>query len=330
MGKKTIWIIGLVIAIGGVAAMVIFKKADKNPYDTAAVQRGTIVQEVLASGKVESPTKAELQFKNSGKITVLNAVAGQRVAAGDILAKQDASSLESQMRQLQAELQAQEYKLKSRKKNELSSYDDEYDIKAQEAIVNKARADIETQKTKIEETVLRSPISGIIVAVNGVIGEIAKPETVVVSVISDEKLQIDADVSETTVANVQIGQTVRITLDAFEGAEWMGRVAEIDSAETLKGGAVYYKTTVFFDTEDARIRSGMTANIWIKTNISENTLFVPASALQKKDGKTSAQILQSGQPVDKEVITGLKNNAGMVEIVSGLALGEQVVTGKQK
>lgn len=330
MSKKTFFTTGIIAIVAGVLIVFIFQRSNRISYDLAKVQRGDIVREVLANGKVESPTMVNLQFKNSERIIFLKTEIGQRVKAGDVLAKQDMRSLNAQLNQLQAALKNQEHKLKSREENNIQNYDDKYDIKAQKSLVRQAQADIEVQKAKINEAVLIAPIDGFIVAVNGEVGEIAKPEIIVVSIISDDKLQIDVDISETTIANVEIGQTVRITLDAFEQLEWMGKVIKIDPSQSIKGGAVYYKTTVFFDEEDVRIKPGMTANVWVKTDISKDALFVPVSAVQKKDGKTIVQILQERKALEKEVVTGLKNNAGMIEIVSGLSQGEQIILGTKK
>ena len=331
MSRKTLFIIALVFIIGGVAATVIFQRANKVPYELATVQQGNIVQEVSASGKVESPTRVDLQFKNSGEITFLKTEVDQKVKKGEVLAKQDASLLYAQLKQAQATLKNQEYKLRSREENNIKNYDDKYDIKAQKALVEQAQADIELQRAKISETVLVSPMDGVIVTANSEVGEIAKPETLIVSIISDESLQINVDVAETAIANVKVGQAVRITLDAFDDTiEWAGTVTEIDSTETIRGGAIYYNTTVSFNKKDPSIKSGMTANVWIKTAISENTLLVPASALQKNNNKNMVRVLQEKQVIEKEVVTGLKNDAGMIEIVSGLSQGEQLVIGNKK
>lgn len=331
MSKKTVFIAAIIVIIGGVVATLLFQRANTVSYELTTVERGDIVQEVSASGTVESPTTVDLQFKNSGKIVVLKAEVGQRVAAGEVLAKQDMDLLSGQLRQSQAVLKTQEYKLRSLEENKKKDYEDKYDIKAQDAMVKQAQADIEVQRARINETILVSPIDGVVVAVNSEVGEVAKPETIIVSIISDDNLQIDVDISETTVATVEVGQPVKMKLDAFDDAtEWTGRVANIDSVETIKGGAIYYKTTVFFDKEDARIRSGMTVNVWIKTAVSEDALFVPVSAVKKKDNEKIVQVLREKQVVEKEVMTGLKNDAGMIEIISGLSQGEQVILGDKK
>lgn len=284
--KKTLFItLGIVVVIVGVVAVLSSKRANDAAYELATVKEGDIAQEVSASGKVKSPTKVDLRFKNSGEITFLNAEIGQKVKAGEILARQDVSLPDAELQESQAVL----------------------------------------------ETVLTAPIDGFIVGVNSEVGEIAEPETIVVSIASPDSLQIEVDIPETTIVNVKVGQPVKITLDAFDDAtEWTGRVVGVDSVETMKGGAVYYKTTVFFDKEDKRIRSGMTANVLITTAVSKDALFVPASALRKKGNQDLVQVLQGKQVVDKKVATGLENDAGLIEITSGLSRGEQVVIGEKK
>ncbi len=332
MSKKGISIIVVIIVlIGGIIGWRSVRNTNQSPYETSVVQRGNLIQEVSATGKVVSPTMVNLQFKNSGKIILLNTEVGKKVVAGEILAKQDSSLLRSQLKQAQAVLKTQKYKLRSLEENKVPNHDDKYDVKAQEAIVEQALADIEVQMTKINETVLVAPIDGFVLASNSEVGEIAKPETVIALVASTGSLQIDVDIPETTIANVKVGQTVKIKLDAFDDAtEWAGKVTDIDSAGTVKGGAIYYKTTVVFEEDDERIKSSMTANVWIKTAVSENTLFVPVSAIQKKDGKKIVQVLKEGVVTEKEVITGLKNDAGMIEIISGLSQGEEIVLGNKK
>ena len=93
---------------------------------------------------------------------------------------------------------------------------------------------------------------------------------------------------------------------------------------------MYYQTTILFDKTDERVRSGMTANIWIKISSSEETLFIPVSAIQKKEGKKIVKILSGKQIIEKEVVTGIKNDKGMIEIISGISEGEQVILSTKK
>ncbi|MBP9728182.1 MAG: efflux RND transporter periplasmic adaptor subunit [Candidatus Moranbacteria bacterium] len=332
MSKKTLFIVAIIVAICGIVAVFLFQRSPVAPYDLVTVAKGTMVQEVSVSGIVEPTTRIDLQFKNSGKLTEVHAEVGQMVKKGDIVAKQDAGVLMSQLKQSESEVVNQEYKLQSVVKNEAKKTNAEKNlINAQKAIVEKASADVRTQMERIGEIVLVAPIDGVIIAVNGEVGEVAKPEAIVVSIMSSDALHIEVAIPETAVANVAVGQTARITLDAFDSdIEWFGKVSSMDPAESVRGGAVYYGTTVLFDKEDNRIRPGMTANVWIKTAVVENALSVPMSAVQSKDGKKIIQVLQEKKVVEKEIVTGLKNDAGMIEIVSGLSQGEQIIIGSKE
>ncbi len=330
--NKKIFFFGAVIAVGGALWYFLIGRSDSAPYELATAERSAITQEVSVSGTVEPTVKVDLQFKNSGELSGVMAEVGRSVKAGEVVAEQIVSVLTNQLRQSESELVNQEYKLRTIVNDETEKTDEEKNlINAQKALVEKARADVKAQKAKIEETTLVSPIDGVITAVNGEVGEIAKPETIVVSIMSDDVPHIEVDVPETAIARVDIGQRARITLDAFDdGTEWSGRVTKIDPAEIVKGGAVYYRTTISFDEEDGRIRTGMTVNVWIETDVVENAILVPASAVQKKDVKKTVRILQENRVEEKEVVVGVRNDSGTIQIISGVSEGDQVILGDKK
>lgn len=332
MTRKKILFASIIIVAGGAVAFLLWR-SNNMPYELVPVQRGSIVQEVSASGTVEPLITVDLQFKNSGKITNIRAMIGQEVQAGDVLMEQDTSVLMSQLKQLESELVNQEYKLKTVRKDETKKTDAEnYLIGSQKAIIEKAKADVRAQQARIDETVITSPIDGVITAVNVEVGEISKPEAIAVSIMSSDAPHIDVYISETTIANVRVGQEARITLDAFDGNEvlWTGKVVDIDPAGTVRGGAVYYRATVAFDRADERIKPGMTASVWVRTAAAENVLFVPVSAIQKQDGKQIVRVLSGKQSVNKDVTTRLKSATGMIEILAGLEEGEQIILGNKE
>ena len=201
-------------------------------------------------------------------------------------------------------------------------------IAAQEAQVRAAQANVNAIRAQISQTRIVAPVAGTITKVGSEVGETVTPATIVVSMIPNAKLQIDVDLSEDAVAYAKVGDPARITLDAFgNSVEWHGTVVKIEPAQTIRGGAVYYKTTVNFESLDERVKPGMTANVWIQTGTSPSTLIVPASALSTRGIASYAQTLEYGTIVEHEVTTGLKSQHGMVEIISGLKEGDVVVIG---
>ena len=103
-------------------------------------------------------------------------------------------------------------------------------------------------------------------------------------------------------------------------------VSAIEPAETEINGTIYYKTTVLLKKKEDFIRSGMTANVWIVSAVSDNALYIPVSALHKKDGKTFVTVRSGAFTSEKEIETGIKDSKGNIEVLSGLQAGEQVVT----
>lgn len=204
------------------------------------------------------------------------------------------------------------------------------DIAVFQAQIAQAEASLLKIEAQRRDLMLYAPASSVVTNIQGEVGEVVGPDLVVVSLASSGALQITLNVVEDKIVNVRVGQNARIAFDAIENQEFSGKVVAIDPAETIVGGAVYYQTTILFDRVDERIRSGMTANVWINTAISKEALFVPASAVQFKDGKKVVQVLNGDQIIKRDIVIGIENDKGVIEIVSGLSLGEQVILGAEK
>ena len=208
--------------------------------------------------------------------------------------------------------------------------DNTFDISNTRINIQQAELDIQDTLNQIDNREIKSPINGIITEVNAKVGEIVGQDKIVVSLATGGALQIKLNVVEDNIVNVRVGQEARITFDSIDKEEFLGKVVAIDPAETIIGGAVYYQTTILFEKKDELIRSGMTANVWIKTAVSKNALSVPASAVQNKNGKKIVLVLKGEEIVEKEVETGIKNDIGMIEITSGLSEGEQIILGNMQ
>ncbi|MDE2001418.1 MAG: efflux RND transporter periplasmic adaptor subunit [Patescibacteria group bacterium] len=512
MNRNTLFVI-LGVVTAAIIGAVVLRQKNTPSYQFTAVKRAAIVQEVLASGNVESPTTSDLHFKSSGKLTALNVVVGQQVAKGAILAKQDTSILDAELAQAQAATAAAQANLKklqvgatsetiavSQSKldvadqtlqnayasvpnaladayakandavvNQLASFfvnaqtanpqltfsvgasDDPNlkdrivaerlsvtaelaawknenaalnasdtaaletslqkaeahltavralltdavaavaanidlsaanattyrasastglaetntaftniqtlaqgidsdkaavaaaqaalnltvasstpeDISAQEAAVTQAQANADSISAQIRDLEIIAPFDGTITDTNRSVGEVVTASDVIVSLIPHTPLDIKVNVSENNVVSVAPGDAARIQLDAFPSTtEFAGTVRTIDPAQTTIGGAIYYQTTVDFNKMYAGIKPGMTANVWIKTGSATSTLVVPASALTQNGTETTARVLRGGTVVSQTVTTGLQSQDGMVEILTGLSEGEQVVIGQ--
>ncbi|MDO8442802.1 MAG: efflux RND transporter periplasmic adaptor subunit [bacterium] len=201
-------------------------------------------------------------------------------------------------------------------------------ISAQEALVDKAKADADVYRAQIDRTYLRSPIGGIITKQDTKLGEMVSANVIIVSVMSDQQYDIEVDVPEADIAKIKIGNSAKVTLDAYGSDVFFdAHVVSIDPAETMVDNAATYKTTLQFDKKEDMIKSGMTANIDILTNKKEGVLILPQRAVLTKDGEKFVQ-LNTGKNVieNKKIDTGLKGSDGNIEIVSGLNDGDKVIS----
>lgn len=200
------------------------------------------------------------------------------------------------------------------------------DIAVYQADVDKYSANVNEYFQKLKDASIISPFDGIIAKIDGKIGEdiIANNKTII-SLISPGNFQIRADISEADIKKVNIGNPVKITLDAFPEETLTGQIIEVESGKTIVEGIVYYRVKILFDNAENKIKSGMTADTTIETNKKENVLYVPQRAISYKNDSRLVKILKNKTIEEIKVETGLKGNNGETEIISGLKEGDKVI-----
>ena len=200
-----------------------------------------------------------------------------------------------------------------------------YDIAAGEANVESAQASVSSAQAKLTNSEIISPISGIVTQFDAKVGQTANPGDTLVSIISGSKFEVDADVPETDIGKIAVGNPVNMTLDAFPGGSFTGNVFYVNPAETITSGVVDYKIKISFTTPDPRMKSGLTANLDIQTNHKDNVLILPQYAILQTDAGTFVKIVSGKTTTQVPVKLGIADQTGNVEIISGVTLGEQVI-----
>jgi len=200
-------------------------------------------------------------------------------------------------------------------------------ISGQEALVRQAEASADAIKVQISKTTLRSPINGIVTKQDASVGQIISANSAIAEVISDKKLEVETNIPEADIAKVDVGDSVKIDLDAYGRDEiFEARVVKIDPAETIVEGVSTYKASIEFLKDDDRIKPGMTANIDILSDSLENVIAVPQRAVIRDGSRKFVRILQGENYSEVDVETGLIGSDGRVEIISGVQEGDRVIT----
>jgi len=197
------------------------------------------------------------------------------------------------------------------------------DVSVETARVSAAEATVKNYLSILSRMTLISPISGIVSKQEAKLGEAVGANTVIVSVMSRE-YKIEAFVPEVSFASVDVGNTAKINFDAYgDEVEFSGSITHIDPRETIRDGVSTYKIELELTNPDDRIKSGMTANIYIETERKSDVLVLPLRAVLKKDGQSTVFVKNSdGQKTSKIINTGAIDSKGNAEIISGLSPGD--------
>lgn len=215
-----------------------------------------------------------------------------------------------------------------------------FEIQSAQAVVAQNQATLEGALNDLKNYLITAPIDGKVVAVNYSVGELSNNGEPIIKILSNDKFEIKVDIPESDIAKVKVGDKAEIDLDAFgTDKKFKGTITFIDPAQTVLQDVVYYKTTVTFDDAglESQIKPGMTANLTIATAEKENVLYVPQRAVKIKESTMDEQknekiveiLTGQDQVQERIVVTGLKGDDGLVEILSGISAGEKVVTFKK-
>lgn len=199
------------------------------------------------------------------------------------------------------------------------------EINAQEAQVLQYQAQLQVVGAQLSKMTIRAPFAGLVTKQDAKRGGIVTAGTPIVSVISGDNLEIEANVSEISVGKVSVGNMVLITMDAFPGKTFAGKVAYIEPGETIVDGVVNFKVRIVFSENYPEIKTGLSTNLEIITAMRENVVKVAEYAITTHDGKKYAFKKEGKREVEVEVTTGFKGSDGFVEVLSGLSPGDTVV-----
>ncbi|CAN5753967.1 hypothetical protein BH11PAT2_BH11PAT2_01930 [soil metagenome] len=184
----------------------------------------------------------------------------------------------------------------------------------------------------------RAPFDGVLATVDVHVGDVAGGSTQVATIITKNKIA-KISLNEVDVAKVKLGDKVTLTFDAIDGLTITGTVAQMDLLGTVTQGVVSYDATIAFDTDDDRIKPGMTVSADIVTAIQQEVLTVPTAAVHTAaDGSSYVETLPDATstpataqgvtslvaPTQVPVTIGLSGDE-TTEIVAGLKVGDSLV-----
>jgi len=281
-----------------------------------------ITEKPIWRNQISSTDKTSLDASRSNVISVFASVidAGQTISSAQITNQTNISTAENAVLLAENNLKSAENNLEL-----VIAGPRKEDVQLYQAKVDSAKADVSRFEQNLADTKLRSPIDGEVIDIHKFEGEVIQATTPVITILPSHKLDIEVDIYEEDIVNIEIGDKVETSLVAFPDMDFIGQVIFIDPAEKLVNEVVYYEIKISFENVPKKAKTGMTADVLIITDAIEDVLLVSDDAVYKEEGRTMVRVYKDSQIKEREVVLGLEGSDGMVEIISGLEIDEQVI-----
>ena len=301
MKKGRLWLLIAAAAIVIAAAILLARGRPKpEKYRTVRVDRGDITMTVAATGAISAVTTVQVGSQVSGIIARLHADFNSRVSKGQLLAELDPTPFDQAIAQQRASVDKARVDAANAKvafarqdkllKQGLAAQADYDNAKAAAdsaaAQVALAQASLGQAETNLKYSKIVSPIDGVVVNRAYDVGQTvaASFQAPTLFTIAQDltKMQVQADVDESDIGRIRIGQAVHFTVDAFPDRVFQATVSQIRLNATVNQNVVTYPVIVAVDNPDLNLRPSMTANITIDVATDHNKLRIPNSALRFK------------------------------------------------
>ena len=218
------------------------------------------------------------------------------------------------------------------------------DLSSQENAVKQKEAALQDAKDNLANYLIRAPFDGIIAKLNIKKGDSVSSGTSVITYIAKQRIA-EISLNEIDIANIKLDQKVTLSFDAINNLTITGEVLDIDALGTVSQGVVTYAIKIGFDTQDDRIKPGMSVSAAIITNVRQDVIGIPSSAI-KTNGDDSYVEIPADINEAKQIIENITNSSGTVlsmaprqqvvqvgmttdtlsEITNGLAVGDIIIT----
>lgn len=291
-------------------------------YKFGEVTQGDIEQAVSANGTINPVTLVSVGTQVSGRVSKLYVDFNDKVEKGQVLLELDDALFTAQIAQSQGNVRNAEASVELAKANEArirSLFEQEYvsrqeldqsvqALKSAKAVLETARAQLQRDKTNLAYSIIRSPVSGIVIDRQIDVGQTvaASFQTPTLIKIAQDlsKMQIDTSFAEADIGNIKVGQRAKFSVDAFPNLNFEGVVKQIRLNPVTTSNVVSYNVVISVDNPDQILLPGMTAYVSIVFAKHDNVMLVPNAALRYRP-KT-----ENGADVAGKSANGSRANQG--------------------
>ncbi len=287
--KKWIYIGIVVVLLAGGGYYFYNKKSSRISYKEHIISKGDLEVTILATGTVQPENRLEIKPPVAGRIDKVLVQEGQKVSKGQTLAWISSS-----------ERAAMIDSARSQGKEELDRWENLY-----------------------KPTPIIAPLAGTIISKNVESGQTFTVSDAVL--VMSNRLTVKAQLDETDLAQIKIGQTCEIILDSYPDDSIAAKVGRIAYEAKTVNNVTTYLVDVIPENTPEFMRSGMTANVTFHVNKKIDVVIVPTEFIRYETGKPTILIKrEKEEPIEKDLKLGASDGK-QTEILKGAELGETIV-----
>ena len=325
---RTMFIAGAVVMAAGCGSNT--KKAEAQPeavvetvptVSVVQVSKREVPQIATYTSTVQPYVKNNIVPQAGGRITKINVEIGDFVKAGQVLAEID----KAQLQQAQLSLKNQEVELTRLKSLYEAGGLSKSDLDAIELQYNVTKTQVENL---LENTVLRSPINGVVTARNYDVGDMCSMSAPIFTVEQIIPVKLLVGISESDYSKVKKGDSVEIKADAVPDKTFYGKINRI--YPTIDPATRTFTVEVVVDNNYSTLRPGMFARVIVDFG-SNNNVVIPDVAVVKQQGSGERFVYvlnADGTVTYTKVVLGRRMGTEY-EVLEGLSDGDRIVTGGQ-
>lgn len=302
------------LAVVALAATACKKEKPPEPvYQAVAVEHRDIVVSARANGAIQPDTTVEVKSKASGEILSMKVETGSVVSRGTLLIQVDPRTANNQMNQATADLEVAKARLtnalsQKTRSDTLFASKSVTETEHEQAVLDYANAKaavvgaevaLENAKIRQEDTDVRAPITGTIIAKNVERGQVISSPTsdvgggtVLLTMADLNLVQVRTLVDETDIGKIQQGLRATVTVDAYPNRPFEGSVLKIEPQAETSQNVTMFPVLVRIQNQEGLLKPGMNADVEIHVGRRDGVLAVPVNALRtQRDVSSAAEVL---------------------------------------
>jgi len=301
------------------------RKIEKVPVTVENVSKGTISENVVATGTLEASEVLNVVSETQGKITAVYKEKGDVAQAGDVLVKVDDEVISANV--LTAEANYEQFQKDIERFTRLANENAiaKRDLEQATIGLKKAKADLTTARKALSNTSVKAPISGYINSDNVTVGQILNIGANVCEIVNNNTLKLNIRITEREVYKVRVGQNVTVRIAVFPDKTFTGRITSI--AQKADAAMKFNVEITLNNNSQVQLKSGLYAEAELPVK-NEEKFIISKKCIVGSMEKPVVYVVENGKAMRRELIIGQSNDK-QVEVLKGLSAGEQVILSGQ-